>query len=172
MPNPIAFYKEIFLHVIPVRITVPWFTLTFSTFFSVSPMCSSSHKHLPLFITQEGCGFLLLTVNCDFTFCKPITGQCLEFLNRFFGSIFVFFTVCISTKIHSYTRTSNILPSFNVLIFFCQFEPQVFLFRLLFIHVLINCNFYTWQLLHTWPVEKAGSFPFHKRQKEILKEFP
>ena len=81
MPNPIAFYKEIFLHVIPVRITVPWFTLTFSTFFSVSPMCSSSHKHLPFFITQEGCGFLLLTVNCDFTFCNPITGQCLELVN-------------------------------------------------------------------------------------------
>ena len=112
--------------------------------------------------------YLLQTYNWS----MPRIGQCLEFLNRFFGSIFVFFTVCISTKTHSYTRTSNILPSFNVLIFFCQFEPQVFLFGLLFIHVLINCNFYTWQLLHTWPVEKAGSFPFHKRQKEILKEFP
>ena len=46
------------------------------------------------------------------------------------------------------------------------------LFLFLFIHVLINCNLYTWQLLHTWPVEKAGNFPFQKGKKEILKNFP
>ena len=57
------------------------------------------------------------------------------------------------------------------LLFFHQFEPQVFLFLFLFIHVLINCNLYTWQLLHTWPVEKAGNFPFQKGKKEILKNF-
>ena len=48
----------------------------------------------------------------------------------------------------------------------------MFLFLFLFIHVLINCNLYTWQLLHTWPVEKAGNFPFQKGKKEILKNFP
>ena len=40
----------------------------FSTFLSVSPIYSSPHEHLPLYITQEGCGFLLLTLNSDFTF--------------------------------------------------------------------------------------------------------
>ena len=38
----------------------------------------------------------------------------------------------------SFFDDSNILPSFNVLSFFRQFEPQVFLFLFLFIHVLIN----------------------------------
>ena len=60
----------------------------------------------------------------------------------------------------------------SMFLFFRQFEPQVFLFLFLFIHVLINCNLYTWQLLHTWPVEKAGNFPFQKGKKEILKNFP
>ena len=50
-----------------------------------------------------------------------------------------------------------------------QFEPQVFLFLFLLIHVLINWNLYTWQILYTWPVEKDGSFPF---QKGILKNLP
>ena len=67
--------------------------------------------------------------------------------------------------------TSNILPTFNVLIS-CQFEPQVFLFLLLLIYVLTNCNMYTWQLLQTWPVEKAGNFPFQMGKKEILKNLP
>ena len=31
---------------------------------------------------------------------------------------------------------------------------------------------YTWQLLHTWPDEKAGHFQFQKGKKEILKNFP
>ena len=31
---------------------------------------------------------------------------------------------------------------------------------------------YTWPLLHTWPVEKAGNFQFQKGKKEILKNFP
>ena len=53
--------------------------------------------------------------------------------------------------------------------FFYQFEPQVFLFLLLFIHVLINCSLYTWQLLYTWPVKKAGNFPFQNWRK---KKFP
>ena len=57
-------------------------------------------------------------------------------------------------------------------LFFCQFEPQVFLFQFLFIHVIINCNLYTWQLLHPWPVEKAGNFPFQKGKREILKNSP
>ena len=70
-----------------------------------------------------------------------------------------------------FIRTSNILPSFNIP-FFRQFEPQVFLFLFLFIHVLKNCNLYTWQLLYTLPVEKAGNFPFRKGKKEILKNFP
>ena len=48
----------------------------------------------------------------------------------------------------------------------------MFLFQFLFIHVLINCHLYTWQLLHTWPVEKDGNFPFQKGKKEILKNFP
>ena len=30
---------------------------------------------------------------------------------------------------------------------------------------------YTWQLLHTWPDEKAGHFQFQKGKKEILKNF-
>ena len=71
----------------------------------------------------------------------------------------------------SFTMEYTLLPSFNVLIF-CQFEPQVFLFQFLFIHVLINCNLYTWQLLHTWPVEKGENFPFQKGKKEILKNSP
>ena len=58
-----------------------------------------------------------------------------------------------------------------MLLFFRQFEPQVFLFLFLFIHVLTNCNLYTWQLLQTWPVEKARNFPFQKGKK-ILKNFP
>ena len=57
-------------------------------------------------------------------------------------------------------------------LFFRQFEPQVLLSLLLFIHVLINCNLYTLQLLHTWPVEKARNFPFQKRKIEILKNSP
>ena len=56
--------------------------------------------------------------------------------------------------------------------FFRQFQPQAFLFLPLFIHALINCNMYTWQLLNTWPIEKAGNFPFQNRKKEILKNFP
>ena len=56
-------------------------------------------------------------------------------------------------------RTSNIFE-LNCSYFFRQFEPQVFIFLLLFIYVLINCNLYTWQLLHTWSVGKAGNFPF------------
>ena len=31
---------------------------------------------------------------------------------------------------------------------------------------------YTWQLLHTCPVKKAGNFPFQKVKKEVLKNFP
>ena len=57
-------------------------------------------------------------------------------------------------------------------LFFRQFEPQVLLFLLLFIHVLINCNLYTLKLLHTWPVEKARNLPFQKGKKEILKNSP
>ena len=49
-------------------------------------------------------------------------------------------------------RTSNILQSFNVLIFLVNLNLKCFLFLLLFIHVQINCNLYTWQLLHTWHV--------------------
>ena len=49
-------------------------------------------------------------------------------------------------------RTSNILQSFNVLIFLVNLNLKCFLFLLLFIHVRINCNLYTWQLLHTWHV--------------------
>ena len=49
-------------------------------------------------------------------------------------------------------RTSNILQSFNVLIFLANLNLKCFLFLLLFIHVRINCNLYTWQLLHTWHV--------------------
>ena len=60
----------------------------------------------------------------------------------------------------------------KLLIFFCQFEPQMLLFLFLFIHVLINCNLYTWQLLHSWPVQKTGNFPLQKGKKEILKNFP
>ena len=60
----------------------------------------------------------------------------------------------------------------SMFLFFRQFEPQVFLFLFLFIHVIIHCNLHTWQLLHTWPVEKAGNFPFQKGKKEILKNFP
>ena len=56
--------------------------------------------------------------------------------------------------------------------FFCQYEPQLFLFLLLFIHVLINCNLHSWQLLHTWPVGETGNFPFQKGKKNILKNFP
>ena len=57
-------------------------------------------------------------------------------------------------------------------LFFRQFEPLAFLFLFLFIHVLINCGLYTWQLLHTWPVGEAVDFPFQKGKKEILKNFP
>ena len=75
-------------------------------------------------------------------------------------------------SLHSFfIGTSNIFPSFNVLIF-CQFEPQMFLFLLLLIYVLTNCNMYTWQLLQTWPVEKAENFPFQMGKKEILKNLP
>ena len=72
---------------------------------------------------------------------------------------------------HFFIRTINILPSFNVIIIFCQFEPQVFLFLFLFIYVIINCNLYTWQSLHSLPVEKAGNFPFQKGKKRNLKAF-
>ena len=51
-------------------------------------------------------------------------------------------------------------------LFFRQFEPQVFLFS----HVLINCNLYTLQLLHTSPVEKAGNFPVQTGKKETFKK--
>ena len=40
----------------------------------------------------------------------------------------------------------------------------------LFSHVLINCNLYTWQLLHTSPVEKAGNFTIQTEKKETLKK--
>ena len=56
-------------------------------------------------------------------------------------------------------------------LFFRQFEPQVFLFLFWFIHVLINCNLHTWQLLYTQPVERAGNFQFQKGKKENLKNF-
>ena len=59
----------------------------------------------------------------------------------------------------------------SMFLFFRQFEPQVFLFLFLFIHVLINCNLYTWQLLHTWPVEKARNFLFHKGKKETAHHY-
>ena len=42
--------------------------------------------------------------------------------------------------------------------FFRQFEPRVFLFLFLFIHVLIICNLYTWQLLHTLPVKNFTKY--------------
>ena len=58
------------------------------------------------------------------------------------------------------------MPRFSALIFFRQFELQVFLFLFLFTHVLINCNLYTWQLLHTRPIQKSGNFLFQKGKKE------
>ena len=49
-------------------------------------------------------------------------------------------------------RTSNISQSFNTLTFLVNLNLKSFLFLLLFIHARINCNLYTWQLLHTWHV--------------------
>ena len=40
----------------------------FSTFLSVSPTYSFPYEHLPLYVTNEGYGFLLLTLNSHFTF--------------------------------------------------------------------------------------------------------
>ena len=35
----------------------------------------------------------------------------------------------------------------------------------------MNCNLYTWQLLHTWPAEKPEISLFRREKKEILKNF-
>ena len=64
----------------------------FPTFLSVSRIYSSPHEHLPLYITQEGCGFYL---SCYPFYWNSLTliGKCLKFLNKIFESIFVFFTI-------------------------------------------------------------------------------
>ena len=65
----------------------------FSTFLSVCLMYSSPHEHLPLHITREGWFFFYF---CCYPFnCNSIMviGKCLEFLNKIFASIFVFFTI-------------------------------------------------------------------------------
>ena len=65
----------------------------YSTFLSVCLMYSSPHEHLPLHITREGWGFFYF---CCYPFnCNSIMviGKCLEFLNKIFASIFVFFTI-------------------------------------------------------------------------------
>ena len=73
----------------------------FSTFLSVSPTYSSGHEHLPLYMTQEVMSVLAFDfkqwfyLSCYPFYCSSVTliGKYLNFLNKIFRSIFVFFTI-------------------------------------------------------------------------------
>ena len=78
----------------------------------------------------------------------------------------------IAATIHSFfIRTSNIFAELQCSYFFSSIWASSVLIPILIHLCSINCSLYTWQLLHTWPVEKAGNFPFQKGKKEILKNF-
>ena len=84
-----------------------------STFHSVSPMYFSPHEHIPQHITQEGCGFLPLTLNSGFIF---LVIHFIEILYRWFVNASNFLINCLeafsfSSQYGNLTKTYGLLSS-------------------------------------------------------------